>query len=219
MKNFILLGFLYLGFSSCCGLEEYLGSGHETCAEQIFTETRKLPFVANYVVDENKTFLIANKFTAADIRRGLSIPDEPHTLLSLQVTSAKVNYSRAADNIAGAMYLNLLIVSGDSTLQLVMLKERNVFLPLYDIPASPFNNAVKLNEYLNDGAIKELNKALSRYVMSTSQQDDLQFIMTGEPYPKIALMHFTLDFTLELTVVYEVCRYAPLGVGERICEK
>lgn len=217
MKKIFLLGFLYFGLSGCCGLEEYLGGADEACADQIFTETRKLPFKANYVVDENKIFLLANKFTAADIRKGLGIPNQPHTLKSLQVTSAKVNYSRAGDNTAGAMFLNMAVISSDGSLDLILLKERNALLPLFDIPATPFTNAVKLNEYLNGKAISELNKALSRYVSSTTQQDDLSFIMTGEPSPGGTRMHFTLDFTLEVTVVYEICRYAPLGVGERIC--
>ncbi|MBK8955032.1 MAG: hypothetical protein IPM34_05685 [Saprospiraceae bacterium] len=218
MKIKLMLCALYLGLSGCCGLEEFLAGEEEACADQIFTETRKLPFITTYEVNEDKIFLLANKITASQIRSALSLPSDPYTLKSLQVTSAKVNYSRAADNTAAAMFLNLGVISGDGTFDLLLLKERNVLLPLFDIPATPFSNAVKLNEYLNGKAISELNKAMSRYVTSTNLQDDLSFIMTGEPSPKGLKMHFTLEFNLEVTVVYEVCKYAPLGVGERICE-
>lgn len=215
MKFYILFLAALTGFSGCCGLEIF-----EECTDQIFTETRYITLKSSYSVDENKIWLVANKISSSDIKKALQIPTEAHTLKSVNVTSAKITYTRANENTSASFYLNLGAIASDGTFDLLLLKERNQVLPLFDIPTlPPFTEGVNINEYLNGKAITELNKALARYITVTDVATDISFIMTGEPFPKGSRTKFNLDFTLNVTVVYEICRYAPLGVGERVCEQ
>jgi len=217
MKNKFILCVIYLSLSGCCGMTDFLNT-KELCADQIFTETRQVTIKSSYSVDENKIWLIANKITGSDVKKALQIPTQAHTLKSVSVTSAKINYTRASENSSASFYLNLGAIASDGSFDLLLLKQQNQVLPLFDIPEVPLiTKAVNINEYLNGKAISELNKALARYI-TVADVADISFIMTGEPFPKNSRTKFNLDFTLNVTAVYEICRYVPLGQGERVCE-
>lgn len=215
MKNILFSFTLILLLSGCCGdIEELLTEGI-TCRDEIFTETKKIGFTFDYIVNTTNSFAEVNTVTANDIRRALKVPDNNFTLKQIEVTSGKIDYSRFEDNQSAAIFLNVAITA--NTFNQLLLLKSNQLLPLIDIPATPFNKAVKINEFFNTEGIKGLKDLLRDYVLLLND-DGISFALVGESSPRSTLAHFKLSFTLYVTVVYEVCKYVPLGQGERACD-
>ena len=74
-----------------------------------------------------------------------------------------------------------------------------------------------INSYLNSEGVKEVERAITRYGSNTIDSD-LSFIFAADNVPATSLAHFKVTYEINITIVYEVCRYAPLGLGERVCE-
>jgi hypothetical protein len=208
MKNLLLSFLIFSIFSGCCGLEETL-SGSDSCLDQIFTETRKVSMNSKFGLNDNNFFTYANKITSSQIKSALQVPNNG-TVKKVSLNSAVFKYSSYNDNACRSLFVNLAVISSDGQINFLILKEQNLLLPL-------ILGQSAINSYLNTEGVKELDRALQRYAANTADSD-LSFILSGDGLPKGSLAHWDLTITMEITVVYEVCRYAPLGAGERVCE-
>lgn len=218
MKYFLFFSSLYLLFSGCCGELDDLFTESITCRDEVFTETKKVPLKFDYIVNTNKKFIIAQTITSDKIRKALSVPESNFTLKQIEITSGKISYKREADNQALALFTNFAVVG--NTFNQILLFKKDELLPLYDIiDPTGINKDIKLNEFFDSEAIKGLKDILRDYVLLIND-DGISVILLGEPSPfsLSPLAHFTLNFSLNITIVYEVCRYVPMGEGERICE-
>ncbi len=213
MKRTIFFLPIVVLFSSCCNLDFWYGD--EGCADQIFTETRRVTVNAPYTVNTSKTFLEASNISAATIRKALNIPNESFTVKRIEINSGRIKYDRLEANTAGAINVNIAIVG--KTLNQLLLKETNLLLPLYDIPPVFLSEGININQYLNTKGIGELKKILMSYA-TLLNDDGISFVLTGDPTPGAATANFKLEMVLDISIVYEVCRYVPLGQGERLCE-
>jgi hypothetical protein len=209
---FFLLLFI---FSSCCNGDFWSFDQSDLCRDEIFTKTEKINLKFDYTVNTNKKFIIANTVTADKIRKALKVPEgQSFTLKSIDITSGHINYGRHPDNTAVALNVNFAIV-GNTFNQLLLLKN-DLLLPLIDIPEIPgLSDAVKINEFFDTEGLKGLKDILRDYVV-LANNDGISFLLLGEP--KLSLLaHFTLNFNMNVTVVYEVCQFVPIGQGERAC--
>lgn len=193
----------------CCEMDDTF------CVDQVFTESVNVPLDFTYTVNDNKPFVIAQKLTASDVRRALKVQGNDFKVKKVDFISGTIKYGKDPDNKAVSLYVNLGIVASGGGLEVLLLKERQV-LPLFDIPATPFNKAISLNEFLNGNGIKEIKKIVENYA-TTINEGDISFLLRGEGLPVTALTKFSLMFSFRLSVTYEVCRYAPMGEGERAC--
>lgn len=210
MKKLALFSMLFVLMSGCCGLEEYLGGSDDACLDQIFTETRKVTIKAPFTINDAKPFGYANRITGANVKKAMQIPADA-TVRKASLNSARLNYTSASDNACRSLFVDIHVVTTDGGFSFLLIDQQNLFLPL-------LAGSTLINNQLNTKGVTELRRAIERYATNTFDTD-LSFTMTGEGLPKGALAHFTLDIEMELSIVYEVCRYAPLGAGERVCEK
>jgi hypothetical protein len=199
-----------LNLQSCCTMDDTF------CTDQVFTETVNVPMKFTYVVNSSKPFIEAKKITATNIKNALKVEGEDFKVTKVELISANIQYSKDATNESRTFYVNVGAAVTGGVIDLVLLKENQV-LPLFDVPATIFNKAIKINDYLNGDAIKELKKIVQNYA-TIINEGDISFILRGEGLPSKSLVKFTLNFELNFSVSYEVCRYAPMGVGERPCE-
>ncbi|HRG68666.1 MAG: hypothetical protein JNL65_10465 [Saprospiraceae bacterium] len=209
MKKLLQFSSLFLLLSGCCGIEEYIGGGDEGCADQIFTETRKVTIKAPFTINDSKPFGYANKITGSNVKKAMQIPQDA-TVKKASLSSAKLNYTAAPDNACRSLFVDVHVVTTDGSFSFLLIDQQNLFLPL-------LAGSTLINQQLNTKGVTELRRAIERYAANTFDTD-LTFSITGEGLAKGSLAHFTLDIEMELSIVYEVCRYAPLGVGERVCE-
>lgn len=214
MKKIILFFSLSLLSSCCFDIFDPLDT-HDLCADQVFTETRKVSLNAPYNLKTNKVFLEANTLTADKIRKALQVPNYNFVVKRIEINSAKIKYNRLNENTSAALFVNIGVVG--NTFNQLLLAKQNVLLPLVDIPETFISKGLKINEFLNGQAIVELKKILSNYI-DFINNDGISFIITGEPSPPLTTAHFSLEFVMDITVVYEVCRFVPLGTGERLCD-
>ena len=215
MKVLYIIVLAQLTFlSGCCFLEpdELLG---DTCTSQVFEETKNVPLESVYTLKSSSSFLEANTLTASQIQNALKVPGNDFEVKRIEITSAQITYTRQPDNTAGALFVNTA-VTGNTFAQLLLLKE-NLLLPLYDIPGTVITDPVNINQYLNGPAIKELKKILLDYA-TIINDEGISFILSGSPSPAGTTAHFELKFKINLTIVYEICRDAPIGDGIRECE-
>ena len=168
-----------------------------------------------YSLNTSSSFVEANTLTASQIQSALKVEGSDFTIKRIEITSAQISYKRNPDNTAGALLVNTA-VTGNTFGQLLLLRE-NLLLPLYDIPGTGFTDPVNINEYLSGPAIKELKNILLNYA-TILNDEGISFLLTGNPTPAGTMAHFELKFKINLTIVYEVCRFAPLGEGIRQCE-
>jgi len=213
MKKFFYYILIMTGMFSiqgCCEMEDSF------CVDQVFTETVNVPLDFTYMVNDNKPFVIAQKITASDVRSALKVKGSNFKVKKVDFISGMIKYGKDPASTAISLYINLGIVASGGGLEVLLLKERQV-LPLFDIPATPFNKAITLNEFLNGNGIKEISKIVQNYA-TTINDGDISFLLRGEGLPVAALTKFSLMFSFKLSVTYEVCRYVPLGEGERLCE-
>lgn len=208
MKYLLFSFLLFSIFSGCCELEEFM-TGDDSCLDQIFTETRKVSINTKFGLNDNNFFTYANKITSSQIKSALQVPNDG-TVKKVSLNSAVFKYSSYNDNACRSLFANIAVVSSDGQIDFLILKEQNLLLPL-------IIGQTAINSYLNSDGVKELDRALQQYAANTADSD-LSFILSGDGLPKGALAHWDLTITMEITVVYEVCRYAPLGAGERVCE-
>lgn len=209
MKKYIYLLFITFSFiTACCELEEIL-SGQEQCADQIFTETRKVSIHTKFSFKDNNFFNYANKLTSSQIKSALQIP-ENSTVKSVSLNSAKFKYTSFADNKCRTLFANIAVISSSGGIDFLIMKEQNLDVPL-------IVGEYLANKYLNSEGVTELRRTLERYAANTVDTD-LSFIITGDPVPKGVFAHFDLEINMEITTVYEVCRSAIIGTGERVCE-
>lgn len=209
MKKLTLFSALFMLLSGCCGIEEYIGGDDDGCAKQIFTETRKVSIKAPFTINDNKPFGYANKITGENVKKAMQIPADA-TVKKASLSSAKLNYTAAADNACRSLFVDVHVVTTDGGFNFLLIDQQNLFLPL-------LAGSTLINQQLNSKGVTELRRAIERYAANTFDTD-LTFSITGEGLAKGSLAHFTLDIEMELSIVYEVCRYAPLGVGDRLCE-
>ena len=200
--------------SGCCFLdpEEF---GEEGCLDQVFEETKSVPLESVYTLNTNSSFVEANTLTASQIQNALKVEGDDFEIKRIEITSAQISYVRLPDNTAGALLVNVAVV-GNTFSQLLLLKE-NLLLPLYDIPGTVITDPININEYLSGPAIKELKNILLNYA-TILNDEGISFLLSGNPTPSGTSAHFDLKFKINLTIVYEVCRPAPLGTGIRTCE-
>lgn len=209
---FILVAPLFF-ISGCCFIDpEEFENG---CLDQIFEETKNVPIESVYTLNTTATFLEANTLTADKIQSALKVDGKDFTVKRIEITSAQISYRRLQENTSGALFINTA-VTGNTFAQLLLLKE-NLLVPLVDIPGTGFTDPININEYLNGNAIKELKKILLNYA-TILNDDGISFILSGSPSPAGTRANFELKFKINLAIVYEVCRYAPLGSGIRVCE-
>lgn len=208
----ILVAPLFL-FSGCCFLdpEEF----DEGCLDQVFEETKNVPIESVYTLNTTADFLEANTITADKIQNALKVDGKDFTVKRIEITSAQIAYRRLGENTSAALFVNTA-VTGNTFNQLLLLKQ-NLLVPLFDIPGTGFTDPVNINEYLNGNAIKELKKILLNYA-TIINDDGISFILTGSPSPAGSRANFELKFKLNISIVYEVCRFAPMGTGIRTCE-
>lgn len=208
----ILLASLFF-FSGCCFIDpEEFENG---CLDQLFEETKNVPIESVYTLNTNSTFLEANTLTAAQIKDALKVEGDDFTIKRIEITSAQIAYRRLPENTSAALFINTA-VTGNTFAQLLLLKE-NLLVPLLDIPGTGFTDPLNINEFLNGQAIKDLKKILLDYA-TIINDDGISFILTGNPSPGGTRANFELKFKINLSIVYEVCRYAPIGEGIRACE-
>ncbi|MCC6814848.1 MAG: hypothetical protein IT267_00370 [Saprospiraceae bacterium] len=214
MKKYCFYLGIYCGLFifSCCG-SEY--SFDEFCADQVFTESRTIPIDFTYKVDRTSKFLEAHKLTADDIKRNLKAEGSNFKVKSLELTSAYISYLREADNSSPALFATIAIA--DNTLQLVPLLQKDQLLPLIDVPATLFTPEINISKQLNSKGVSELKKILHQQ-FDLINNDGVSFLLLAEPSPKGTRAHFQLNFKMYVAITYEICRYVPLGQGERICE-
>jgi len=200
--------------SGCCFLEpdELF---EDTCSDQVFEETKSVPLESVYTLNTNSSFVEANTLTASQIQSALKVEGTDFEIKRIEITSAQISYKRHPDNSAGALLVNIAVV-GNTFSQLLLLKE-NLLLPLYDIPGTGFTDPININEYLSGPAIKELKNILLNYA-TILNDEGISFLLSGNPSPSGTTAHFDLKFKINLTIVYEVCRTAPIGEGIRLCE-
>src|SRR5688500_13469078 len=215
MKVLYIIVFAQLIFlSGCCFLDpdELLG---DTCTSQVFEETKNVPLESVYTLNTNSSFVEANTLTASQIQSALKVEGSDFEIKRIEITSAQISYKRHPDNSAGALLVNIAVV-GNTFSQLLLMKE-NLLLPLFDIPGTGFTDPININEYLSGPAIKELKKILLDYA-TILNDEGISFLLTGNPSPPGTSAHFDLKFNIKLTIVYEICRDAPIGDGIRECE-
>ncbi len=208
MKKLSLFSLLFILLSGCCGLEDYLGGSDDGCTDQIFTETRKVPISSPFTINDSKPFGYVNKITAANIRKAMQIPQDA-TIKKVAFNSANLKYTSFPDNNCRSLFADLYVVTTDGTFNFVLIQQQNLLLPL-------LAGETLINSQLNSKGVTELRRAIERYGLNTIDTD-LSFTFSGDGLPKNSLAHFSIDIQIEITVVYEVCRYAPLGAGERVC--
>ncbi len=211
--HLFLLAFIISG--CCADMSDIMNGTSQLCQDEVFTETKKIGFTFEYVVNTTNTFAEVNTVTAENIRKALQVPDDNFTLKKIEITSGKVEYGRFDDNTAPAMFLNIAI-TGNTFNQLLLLTS-NQLLPLIDIPETPLNQAVKINEFFNTEGIKGLKELLRDYVLLLND-DGINFALVGEVSPKNLTAHFKLNLIMYVSITYEVCHFVPLGEGERVCE-
>jgi len=215
MKGLCIILFAqFIFFSGCCFMEPN-ELFDDTCTEQVFEETKNVPLESVYSLNTGSTFAEATTLTASQIQNALKVPGDDFTIKRIEITSAQISYMRYPDNTSAALLVNTA-VTGNTFSQLLLLQE-NLFLPLVDIPGTGFTDPVNINEYLSGPAIKELKKILLDYATFLND-DGISFILTGNPSPPLTTAHFDLKFKLNLTIVYEICRFAPIGDGIRPCD-
>jgi|SRR5687768_7260983 len=215
MKGLYIILFAHIVlFSGCCLLEpdELFG---DSCTNQVFEETKNVPLESVYTLNTNSSFAEASTVTASQIQALLKVEGTDFTIKRIEITSAQISYMRHPDNTAGALMVNTAVV-GITFSQLLLLRE-DLFLPLYDIPSLGFTEPLNINQYLSGQAIIDLKKILLDYA-TILNDEGMSFILTGHPTPPGATAHFDLKFKLNLTIVYEICRFAPIGDGIRQCE-
>ncbi len=209
---FILIAQLFF-FSGCCFIDNV--EFEDGCLDQVFEETKNVPLESVYTLNTNSTFLEANTLTASQIQNALKVEGDDFTIKRIEITSAQIAYRRLAENTSAALFINTA-VTGNTFGQLLLMKE-NLLLPLVDIPGTGFTDPVNINEFLNGPAIKELKNILLNYA-TILNDEGISFILSGNPSPAGTKANFDLKFKINLSIVYEVCRYAPIGVGIRACE-
>jgi len=210
--HFIIIAQFFF-FSGCCFIDpEEFENG---CLDQLFEETKNVPLESVYTLNTNTTFLEASTLTASQIQNALKVEGSDFTVKRIEITSAQISYRRLPENTSGALFVNMAI-TGNTFNQLFLLKE-NLLVPLYDIPGTGFTEPLNINEFLNGQAIKDLKKILLDYATFLSD-DGISFILSGNPSPPLTRANFELKFKINLSIVYEVCRYAPIGEGIRACE-
>jgi hypothetical protein len=199
--------------TGCCFMDpEEFENG---CDDQVFEETKQVPLESVYTLNTTSTFLEANTLTASQIQNALKVEGNDFTIKRIEITSAQVAYRRLPDNTSAALFVNTAVV-GNTFSQLLLLKE-NLLLPLIDIPGTLFTDPLNINEFLNGQAIKDFKKILLDYA-TIINDEGISFILTGNPSPAGTTANFELKFKINLSIVYEVCRYAPIGEGIRSCE-
>ncbi|MEP7323527.1 MAG: hypothetical protein ABI761_16505 [Saprospiraceae bacterium] len=211
-KSFlILLGVLQI--QGCCSeLDETF------CLNQVFTETINVPMSFTYQVNSSKPFIEAKKITAADVKNALKVGGTDFKLKSVELISGAIKFSKDPTNACRTLNVNLGVVASSDGFEYALLRENQV-LPLFDIPPIPYiTEGIKLNDYLNGKGVLELKKILKNYA-TIINDGTISFILRGEGLPSASLVKFNLFFDLKLSVTYEVCRYAPMGKGDRVCEE
>lgn len=209
---YLLLPFV-IAISSCCAVEFEFDP--DACVDQVFLETKVVKLENTYTVNTSSQFLEASTISGSSIRNALQIEGDNFEIKSIELTSAQIQYKRNANNTSAALIINTA-VTGNTFNQLLLQKE-NLFLPLVDIPGTGFTDPVNINEFLNGPAIKELRNILLNYA-TVLNDEGISFILTGQGSPAGTLAHFDLNYILHLSIVYEICRYAPIGTGQRVCE-
>ncbi len=208
----IILPLLTITFSACCWLD---GDIKELCDYEVFVETRIVPLENTYTVNTSEPFIEAAVLTASKIRQALSIDEDRFEIERIELTSAQISYMRHPDNVAGGVYVTTAVVG--NTFNQLLLQKENLLLPLYDIPGTGFTEPVNINEILSGVAITELKNVLLNYA-TLLNDEGISFILLGQSAPANQLVHFDLKFKLNLSIVYSVCRFVPIGSGQGPCE-
>jgi hypothetical protein len=201
--KYILTILAVFTLSSCCDF--YF---EETCEFQTTEKTVTVPLTFSYEVNTTGSFVEAHRVTAADVLKALKEPVEDGEIKRIEIVGATINYARQVDNTAATLNVAAAVV--DNTIDLLLMNEIQS-LPLYDVPF-----LLNINEYLNGKGIEELKKILKNYVIALNQ-DGFSVLLTGKGFPEGSLAHFVLDINMTVTVVYEVCEWLPLGLGDEIC--
>jgi len=210
-SQFFLLPLAFV-FSACCWVD--LGD-EELCADQIFEETRHVPLENTYSVNTSAPFIEAAVLTAEKIKKALRIEEDGFEIIRIELTSAQISYMRHADNQAGGVFISTAVTG--NTFNQLLLQKKDLLLPLFDIPGTGFTDPVNINEVLNGVAITELKNILLNYA-TILNDEGISFILTGQSSPMNTLAHFDLKFKLNLSIVYKVCRFVPMGTGQGYCE-
>ncbi|MEP7195507.1 MAG: hypothetical protein ABI851_03250 [Saprospiraceae bacterium] len=199
-------------FSTCCGtfleVEEF-------CENQVFVESKTVPFEFIYKVNKVGKIIQAHIVTSETIQDGLGLGGSNFTIKRIELTSANIAYLREEDNASAAMFASLAVL--DNTNILTALTKKDLFLPLFDVPASIFSKAININNELNNKGVEELKKILKDN-FDLLNNAGITFVLLTEGSPVGTLTHFQLKVKMYLSLTYEICRYAPIGLGERNCD-
>ncbi|MFZ1706179.1 MAG: hypothetical protein WAT79_17670 [Saprospiraceae bacterium] len=210
----ILISMLYWG---CCGDGVWVPTFEESfCTNQVFKESKVVPFKFTYTVNTDKKFMESNIITAFQIQKALQVEGSNFTINTIDLCSASMSYKRNEGNTSAAVFVNLAIV--DKSMNTVLLMKENQLLPLLDLPETVFSPEVNINKYLNGKGVNELSKILKTYAGSLNNEG-LSFDLLGESSPANTTAHFELDVKMVVAIEYEVCRFVPLGFGLRLCSE
>jgi hypothetical protein len=201
--SFLIL-FIAAILSSCCDF--YFA---DTCELQTTERTVTAPFTFTYEVNTRGSFIEAHQVKAADVLKALKEPVSSGEVKKIEIQGVVIDYVRLPDNIAGTLNINAAVV--DNTTNVILMKEVQA-LPLYDVPI-----LLNINEFLNKKGVDEIKKILKSYV-EVLNNDGFSVLLAGKGFPDGSLTHFTLNMTMTVTVVYEVCEWLPLGLGMELCE-
>ncbi len=210
-NSYYLLFFSIL-ITACCGSEF---SVEEFCEDQVFTESKTVPIDFTYVVNKKEKILEAHKLTGADIQKSIGATGTNFKIKRLELTSASVQYKKGSDNYALGLVTSLAVV--DNTLLLVPLLKKDLYLPMNDLPSTGFTPALNINKELNENGVKELKKLFYQY-FDLLNDEGISFVLVGTGSPTGVNVNFELKVKMWVALTYEVCRYVPVGQGERVCK-
>jgi hypothetical protein len=204
-----------LMISSCCYFDPS-NWNDDLCGYAVFEETRLIPLNLEYEVNKTGQFVEPLGLSSSLIRDILevSFQDSDFKVLRLELISSSLTYSREKDNTSASMDVNAAVMG--ASFDTLVLMHDNLTLPLSGLTDTVTTDPLKLNQYLDGKAVKDLINIITEYV-TTSKDEQILFVLGGIGMPLGSNTHFKLQLSLQLTMVYEICRYVPIGQGIRPC--
>ncbi|HKK88606.1 MAG TPA: hypothetical protein VJ917_07125 [Saprospiraceae bacterium] len=207
--NILYIVFISLILSSCeC---HFIYSDPDLCEWQTVEYTVTDDLIFTYEINTNGNFLEAHRIDSDDVfdAFGESVSDEAE-IKKIELVGASFAYSSYSDNEAEKISFQAFVAEND--LELLLMNETGEF----DIPDG-LGESFAANALLNTVGVTKM-KELVRDYAGLLNFGSFDVLALGTTLPQGKLCHVQLDIAMRFTMVYEDCRWLPLGMGDETCE-
>ena len=167
--------------------------------------------IYTYEIETTGSFLEAHRVDSDDVFEafGESVSEDAE-IKKIELVGASFAYSAYPDNQADKLTFRAIVLENE--LEYLLMNETGEF----DIPDGVFEE-FSANALLNTVGVAKLKQLVREYA-TLLNFGTFDVLAVGNGVPQGNLCHLKLDIKMRFSMVYEDCKWLPLGMGDETCE-